>query len=57
MAPEVIQEKEYNQKCDIWSCGVLFFSLLSSQNPFTGQTKSEVLEQIKAGKIHYNRKN
>ena len=33
MAPEVIEGK-YNQKCDLWSLGVLMYVLLSGYLPF-----------------------
>jgi len=35
IAPEVIN-KNYNEKCDIWSCGVIVFILLSGMPPFNG---------------------
>lgn len=37
MAPEVI-EKKYDFKCDIWSCGVIAFLMISGTPPFDGQT-------------------
>ena len=29
MAPEIVSEKNYDQKCDIWSAGVLIYYLLT----------------------------
>jgi len=37
IAPEVLN-KNYNQKCDIWSCGVITYILLSGVPPFNGQS-------------------
>lgn len=45
MAPEVIQGR-YDEKCDIWSLGVLLFTLLSGHRPFHGETKEELYDNI-----------
>lgn len=37
IAPEVLNKK-YNEKCDIWSCGVIVYILLSGMPPFNGQS-------------------
>jgi calcium-dependent protein kinase len=37
MAPEVIKKK-YNQKCDVWSLGIIFYILLSGVPPFAAKT-------------------
>ncbi len=39
MAPEIIQNKIYNEKVDIWSIGVITYMLLTKRNPFPGITK------------------
>lgn len=45
MAPEVALNK-YNEKCDIWSCGVIMFVLLFNIFPFGGETVEEIEENI-----------
>ena len=48
IAPEVIKKK-YNEKCDIWSCGVIMYVLLSKRPPFGGEYYDEILEKIEEG--------
>ncbi len=52
IAPEVILGK-YNEKCDLWSCGVLMYTLLSGEMPFYGIDKRAVLQNVVAGKYNF----
>ncbi len=46
-------EKGYNEKCDIWSCGVILYLLITGGPPFYGDTRDSIIAQIKAAKIDY----
>ena len=48
MAPEVLNQK-YNEKCDIWSCGVIMYILLSQRPPFGGNNEDEIFANVKKG--------
>ena len=45
VAPEVIKKK-YNFKCDLWSCGVIMYILLTQRLPFGGSTDEEIIYNI-----------
>ena len=49
IAPEVIQKK-YNLKCDLWSCGVIMFVLLTKKPPFGGRNDAMIMQNIQIGK-------
>lgn len=55
MAPELL-EGDYDAKADVWSCGVIAFMLLSSSLPFYGETRSQVIKRIIAGRFSYSSK-
>ena len=50
MAPEVTI-RDYNEKCDLWSCGVILYMLLSGRPPFGGSSDSEIIDKIRKGKF------
>jgi calcium-dependent protein kinase len=50
MAPEVLNRK-YNEKCDLWSCGVILYLLLSARPPFGGEDDEEVIQSVQSGKF------
>jgi len=48
IAPEVLRGS-YTEKCDVWSCGVLLYVLLSGTQPFHGSSSFDVMQKIKRG--------
>lgn len=60
VAPEVLtglglrsDEGHYNEKCDIWSSGVVTYMLLSSVPPFYGPSKSKILDSVVHGRLYF----
>ena len=53
IAPEVLKEY-YNEKCDIWSCGVIMYILLTGYPPFNGNSNKEIYNSIKHERLHYD---
>jgi serine/threonine protein kinase len=45
MAPEII-EGYFTDKCDLWSCGVILFILLTSKSPFKCKKKEDTIQKI-----------
>jgi calcium-dependent protein kinase len=55
IAPEVLDNK-YNEKCDLWSCGVIFYILLSGSPPFKGKSESDIFKSVRSGKYGFKNK-
>ena len=48
MGPE-IYETNYTENCDLWSCGIILYILLSARPPFGGEEDSEIIDSVKLG--------
>ena len=52
MAPEVFGKKS-DEKCDIWSCGVVLYLLVTGKYPFNGKDQKEIIRNIKEGRFSF----
>jgi len=55
VAPQVLQGK-YDKSCDLWSCGVIMFTMLCGYPPFYGKTDQEVLSKVRKGQYSFDAK-
>ena len=53
VSPEVLKNK-YNEKCDMWSCGVIMYMMLCGQPPFKGDNDEEIYQAVKEGKYNFD---
>lgn len=53
MAPEVITGK-YNEKCDVWACGVILYIMLCGKPPFYSQNEEELKKKICSMKFGFD---
>ena len=47
MAPEILKNEKYDNKCDIWSLGVIIYQLYFKKYPYLGNVESAILKQIR----------
>ena len=56
MAPEMVNEQQYNKAIDIWSLGILLYELIHNYSPFrasNANNKEEIVNNIKKHEITF----
>ena len=54
VAPEILENEKYDEKCDMWSCGVIMFMMLSGKAPFDGDNDEEIYQSVRKGKYDFD---
>lgn len=59
-APEVLNQEGdgYDESCDLWSLGVILYTMLSGRTPFNARSRDEspnvMITRIKKGAFHFS---
>jgi calcium-dependent protein kinase len=48
-----VLEGDYDERCDVWSAGVLMYLILCGYPPFFGRSDLEIYRQIKKGTFEF----
>lgn len=60
IAPEIVSwmggnvGQPYDERCDVWSCGVVMYIMLTGAPPFFGNSDEEVVQNIRRGRPDYS---
>mmetsp|Transcript_642 Transcript_642/g.964 ORF Transcript_642/g.964 Transcript_642/m.964 type:complete len:226 (-) Transcript_642:419-1096(-) len=54
VAPEILEQKSYDERIDIWSLGVITYSMLCGYPPFFHEKHAQLFELIKAGEYSFH---
>lgn len=52
-APEIFINNQYDEKVDVWSAGIILYTILSGHEPFMAKTVPELISKIKSTEPDY----
>ena len=55
LAPEILRGEQYDEKCDVWSCGVVMYVLFCGYPPFNGRVADTIHRRILEQEIDFPR--
>ena len=53
MAPEIVNDEEYNSKIDLWSSGIVMYQMLFGKTPFNASTHYELINNINNNCVNF----
>lgn len=53
MSPQILDNKKYTSKTDIWSIGFIFYETLVGKTPWTARSPPELLRNIKTKPLEF----
>lgn len=53
IAPEIFKGP-YDEKCDIWSLGIILFMILSGYPPFDGDNEAEIIRAVRSAELEFD---
>jgi len=56
MPPQILNDQEYNYKCDVWSTGVVFYELIFGKIPWNGYSDTDLYRNITTKPLTFPKK-